>query len=122
MPVDCTFQNPWEEYFTVVQWDQRGAGKTYASNDANKLGSTMTIAQMTSDAEEVVRYLQNDMANARSFYWDIRGAVFLESLSRKSIRPGSTPVAEEWFKHIKAPSKKFVWFDNSAHISIILSI
>ncbi|HEV7778354.1 MAG TPA: alpha/beta hydrolase, partial [Luteibacter sp.] len=33
MPVAYTFQSPWEDYFTVVEWDQRGAGKTYASND-----------------------------------------------------------------------------------------
>jgi pimeloyl-ACP methyl ester carboxylesterase len=58
MPEDYTFQTPWEDYFTVVQWDQRGAGKTYASNDPKALASTMTIEQMTSDAEEVVRYVQ----------------------------------------------------------------
>ena len=58
MPEDYTFQSPWEDYFTVVQWDQRGAGKTYASNDPKALASTITIEQMTSDAEEVVRFLQ----------------------------------------------------------------
>src|ERR1039458_5789708 len=23
---------PWEAYFTIVEWDQRGAGRTYARN------------------------------------------------------------------------------------------
>ena len=27
MPVSCTYQAPWEDYFTVVNWDQRGVGK-----------------------------------------------------------------------------------------------
>jgi pimeloyl-ACP methyl ester carboxylesterase len=31
LPEAYTFQSPWEDYFTVVQWDQRGAGKTYAA-------------------------------------------------------------------------------------------
>ncbi|HET6463075.1 MAG TPA: alpha/beta hydrolase, partial [Candidatus Krumholzibacteria bacterium] len=31
MPLAWTFQRPWEEFFTVVQWDQRGAGKTFES-------------------------------------------------------------------------------------------
>ena len=58
MPAAWTFQSPWEDYFTVVQWDQRGTGKTYASNDPKALAPTMTIEQMTSDAEEVIRFLQ----------------------------------------------------------------
>jgi pimeloyl-ACP methyl ester carboxylesterase len=58
MPAAYTFQSPWEDYFTVVQWDQRGTGKTYASNDPKALSSTITVEQMTSDAEEIVRYLQ----------------------------------------------------------------
>lgn len=58
MPEDYTFQSPWEDYFTVVEWDQRGAGKTYAANDPKVVAPTMTLDQMTSDTEEVVRYLQ----------------------------------------------------------------
>ena len=33
MPTSWYYQRGWEEYFTVVQWDQRGAGKTYLAND-----------------------------------------------------------------------------------------
>lgn len=32
IPMAPAFQTPWEQSFTVVEWDQRGAGKTYASN------------------------------------------------------------------------------------------
>ena len=58
MPTSWTFQNPWEDYFTVVQWDQRGSGKTYAANDPAKIRPTMTLPQMVSDSEAVVRYLR----------------------------------------------------------------
>src|ERR1700761_1793040 len=33
MPASWIFQSAWDDYFTVVQWDQRGAGKTYVAND-----------------------------------------------------------------------------------------
>jgi pimeloyl-ACP methyl ester carboxylesterase len=51
----------------VVQWDQRGAGKTYAANDPKTLASTITIEQMTQDAEEVVRYLQKHCEKRKIF-------------------------------------------------------
>jgi len=53
-----TIQRPWEKHFTVVQWDQRGAGKTYAANDRELQRHTMTVARMEQDALEVVNYLR----------------------------------------------------------------
>jgi pimeloyl-ACP methyl ester carboxylesterase len=53
-----TFQRPWEKYFTVVQWDQRGAGKTYARNDRELQRRTMSVARMQQDALEVANYLR----------------------------------------------------------------
>jgi pimeloyl-ACP methyl ester carboxylesterase len=67
MPIDWTFQRPWEDYFTVVQWDQRGAGKTYAANDPKTVGPTMTAERMTSDAEAIVRYLQTTYHKPKIF-------------------------------------------------------
>ncbi|MGA2095397.1 MAG: alpha/beta hydrolase [Candidatus Acidiferrum sp.] len=59
MPVARGFQDPWEKYFTVVQWDQRGAGKTYTSNRKEALRPTMTLDRMHADTLEVVNYLRN---------------------------------------------------------------
>ena len=58
MPTSWTFQNGWEDFFTVVQWDQRAAGKTYNANDPAKVGPTITIAQMQQDTDAMVRYLR----------------------------------------------------------------
>jgi pimeloyl-ACP methyl ester carboxylesterase len=58
MPASWFWQTPWEEYFTVVQWDQRGAGKTAAANDSAKVGPSITVERMTADGEEVVQYLR----------------------------------------------------------------
>jgi pimeloyl-ACP methyl ester carboxylesterase len=46
---------PWEQAFTVVNWDQRGAGKTYG-----KYASTtpdMTVDRMADDAIEVAEHV-----------------------------------------------------------------
>src|SRR3954471_20353644 len=32
-PMSWWFQPGWEDYFTVVEWDQRGAGKTFLINN-----------------------------------------------------------------------------------------
>jgi pimeloyl-ACP methyl ester carboxylesterase len=45
----------WAGEFTVVQWDQRGAGKTYAANRPGE-DTPLSIAQLASDGVEVARY------------------------------------------------------------------
>jgi pimeloyl-ACP methyl ester carboxylesterase len=48
---------PWERHFTVVQWDQRGAGKTLRRNgDASASG--LTFERLAEDAIEVIEYLR----------------------------------------------------------------
>lgn len=58
MPTSWFFQGGWEDYFTVVQWDQRGAGKSYGANDPELIRPTLTLDRMVEDAGEVVRYLR----------------------------------------------------------------
>jgi len=53
-----TIQRPWEKHFIVAQWDQRGAGKTYARNDRELQRRTMTVSRMQQDALEVVNHLR----------------------------------------------------------------
>jgi pimeloyl-ACP methyl ester carboxylesterase len=45
------FNAPLEESFTVVYWDQRGAGKSF---DRNLPRSTLTVKQLISDLDELV--------------------------------------------------------------------
>ena len=45
IPLANSFQGPWEESFTVVEWDQRGAGKTYSSNNKELQQRTMNVPQ-----------------------------------------------------------------------------
>src|SRR5581483_4822167 len=47
---------PWEEHFTVVHWDQRGAGRTFAKNGAAGCGH-LTIERMVQDGIEVAEFL-----------------------------------------------------------------
>jgi len=47
----------WEKYFTLVMWDQRGEGRTFAKSGAS-VAPTMTIAQMTQDGLDLTQYLR----------------------------------------------------------------
>src|ERR1044072_9127734 len=59
IPFTANFRS-WEKQFTVVQWDQRGAGKTFGRN--GKAGSgEMTIARMTQDGIEVTEFLRQHL-------------------------------------------------------------
>jgi pimeloyl-ACP methyl ester carboxylesterase len=47
----------WSKRFTIVQWDQRGAGRTLGRNGAPS-ASTITIARMTQDGIELAELLR----------------------------------------------------------------
>ena len=49
------FRN-WLKYFTVVQWDQRGAGRTFGRNGA-AAASTITVERMVQDGVELAELL-----------------------------------------------------------------
>jgi pimeloyl-ACP methyl ester carboxylesterase len=51
---------PWEQHFTVVQWDHRGAGKTLGRN--GKTGSgPMTFDRRVTDAIELIDFLRQHL-------------------------------------------------------------
>ena len=58
-------QRPWENFFTVVQWDQRQSGKSYQS--MRKIGHTLTRQQYLQDAEEMVQHLQERFGTQKIF-------------------------------------------------------
>ena len=67
IPLAGAWQGPWEKYFTVVQWDQRGAGKTYASNDRELQRKTMSVPQIEQDTVDVANYLRGRFKREKIF-------------------------------------------------------
>lgn len=51
---------PWEGQFTVVQWDQRGAGKTLETTGPS-IADTMSVERMSQDAIEVAEFLRGHL-------------------------------------------------------------
>ena len=58
MPTTWQFQRPLEEYFTVVNYDQRGAGKTYVEDHSAATGETLHIPRYVDDAIEIAEYVR----------------------------------------------------------------
>jgi pimeloyl-ACP methyl ester carboxylesterase len=54
---------PWEKSFTVVQWDQRGVGKTFGRNGTNE--NPMTIERFVRDGLEVTQFLRTHLHKQR---------------------------------------------------------
>jgi pimeloyl-ACP methyl ester carboxylesterase len=51
---------PWERYFTVVQWDHRGAGKTLGRTGKANSGE-LTFDRRVADAVEVIEFLRQHL-------------------------------------------------------------
>lgn len=55
-PFAANIYRAWEKDFTVVQWDQRGAGRTFGRNPGTA-EATLTIDRMTQDGVDLAAYL-----------------------------------------------------------------
>src|SRR5208282_734897 len=54
----------WEKDFTLVQWDQRGAGRTYGKTGPS-IEATMTIDRMVRDGIEVSEYVTKHLGKKK---------------------------------------------------------
>jgi pimeloyl-ACP methyl ester carboxylesterase len=66
MAESWTFQRPWEDFFTVVQWDQRGSGKTFSAAK-RKVDRSMSIDRMQADAEQLIQLLRQKYSKNKIF-------------------------------------------------------
>lgn len=66
MPLDWWWNRGWDEYFTVIQWDQRNAGKTYTASGPND-PAQLTPDRFQRDAEEVVQWARQRFGKRKVF-------------------------------------------------------
>lgn len=52
---------PWRRHFTLVHWDQRGAGRTFAKNGPEGSGE-MTFERFVADGLEVAEYVRGQLS------------------------------------------------------------
>lgn len=67
LPLSWSFQRPWEDFFTVVQWDQRAAGKSFRLNDVAAIGPTLHPDRYRDDAIELIEQLRARYGKRRIF-------------------------------------------------------
>lgn len=63
-PFAATIYGPWESKFTLVQWDQRGAGMTFGRNPASAQAS-LSIEQMSQDGIALATYLTGHLGKKK---------------------------------------------------------
>jgi proline iminopeptidase len=66
MAESWTYERPWEDFFTVVQWDQRGAGKTFSSAK-RRLDKSLSIERLQADGEELIALLRQTYGKDKIF-------------------------------------------------------
>jgi len=67
IPMSWWFSRGWEEYFTVVQWDQRGAGKTHLLTHPATIAPTLTRERMIADTEEMAAWVRRELGKDKIF-------------------------------------------------------
>lgn len=70
-PITPTAHNvygPWEKNFTLVHWDQRGAGMTYGRNPPAE-DEPLTMEQLTADGIAVAEYITRHLGKRKVLLW-----------------------------------------------------
>jgi len=67
IPMSWWFSRGLEEYFTVIQWDQRATGKTYLLTDPAKIAPTLTPERMIADTEEMAAWARKEFSKDKIF-------------------------------------------------------
>ncbi len=67
IPMSWWSARGWEEYFTVVQWDQRAAGKTHLLNDPDTVAAGLTPERMLADVTEMAAWARREFGKQRVF-------------------------------------------------------
>lgn len=65
MPMTWAYQAPWEDFFTVVQWDQRGVGRNALSTDQEALLATLSTGRIVDDATELLAWLRTRLGKEK---------------------------------------------------------
>jgi proline iminopeptidase len=66
-PTNWWYQGAWEEYFVVVQWDQRGCGRSLPADPGALDLEAITIARMVDDGQELVETLLRRFGRRKLF-------------------------------------------------------
>lgn len=89
MGMTWAYQKAWEDFFTVVNWEQRGVGKNFSAADSARLGTTLTPEQLAQDAAAVVQHLRQKLG--------ARKMVVMGFSYGTSIGPRLVQMHPEWF-------------------------
>jgi len=89
MGMTWAYQKAWEDFFTVVNWEQRGVGKNFSAADSARLGTTLAPEQLAQDAAVVVQHLRQKLG--------ARKMVVMGFSYGTSIGPRLVQMHPEWF-------------------------
>lgn len=67
MPISWAYQNPWEDFFTVVQWDQRVSGKNWVTADTAAAVKQLSFNTFVKDGVALVEYLCDKLGKEKIF-------------------------------------------------------
>ncbi|CAN5500114.1 hypothetical protein BH23BAC1_BH23BAC1_24990 [soil metagenome] len=83
-PYYSTIYGDWEKDFILVNWDQRGAGRTFGRNAPSEIDENywienpLTVEEMIADGIELAEYLIKKFNQQKIFCWALPGVQFWE--------------------------------------------